>query len=134
MSCCDSSRDCITSAFSARFYCFAPRRGRGQFYLILGHLSNFLQKRLLQRLSHQYYVICWLVVNVAVGKHGVEVLHALTGTAVVVIFQPLLNRTHVHGIFDDLMVVRQAELDSIHRFMEGPGKVVPPQRLEQDFL
>lgn len=28
----------------------------------------------------------------------------------------------------------QVKLDGVNRFMEGPCKVVPPQRLEQDFL
>ena len=47
----------------------------------------------------------YLVVDVAVGEHGVEVLHALAGTAVVVVLQPPLNGAHVHGNLDDLMVV-----------------------------
>lgn len=46
-----------------------------------------------------------LVVDVAVGEHGVEVLDALAGTAVVVVLQPLLDGAHVHGLLDDLVVV-----------------------------
>ena len=47
----------------------------------------------------------YLVVDVAVGEHGVEVLHALASAAVVVVLQPPLNGAHVHGDLDDLMVV-----------------------------
>lgn len=47
----------------------------------------------------------YLVVNVAVCKHGVEVLHALTGTAVVIVLQSLLDAAHVHRILYDLMII-----------------------------
>lgn len=46
-----------------------------------------------------------LVVDVAVGEHGVEVLDALTGAAVVVVLQALLDGSHVHGLLDDLVIV-----------------------------
>lgn len=46
-----------------------------------------------------------LVVDVAVSKHGVEVLDALAGAAVVVVLQPFLDGAHVHGLLDDLVVV-----------------------------
>ena len=49
-----------SSAFFAYFARFNPWRGRAQLQLILGHLSHFLQKCLLQRLRHQHYVICRL--------------------------------------------------------------------------
>lgn len=54
-----------------------------------------------------------LIINVAVSEHGVEVLHALAGTAVVVIFQSLLYSAHVHGSFDDLMIVLEGGRDII---------------------
>lgn len=46
-----------------------------------------------------------LVVNVAVGEHGVEVLDAFTGAAVETVFQTLLDGPHVHGLLDDLIVI-----------------------------
>lgn len=46
-----------------------------------------------------------LIVDVAVGEHGVEVLHALAGAAVVVVLQAALDGPHVHGLFDDLVIV-----------------------------
>lgn len=47
----------------------------------------------------------YLVVDVAVGEHCVEVLYALTCTTVEVIFQAFLNGPHVHGLFDNFMVI-----------------------------
>ena len=49
--------------------------------------------------------VYYLVVDVTVGEHGVEVLDALAGAAVEVVLQPLLDRPHVHRLLDDLMVV-----------------------------
>lgn len=46
-----------------------------------------------------------LVVDIAVGEHGVEVLYALAGAAVVVVLQPSLDGSHVHGLLDDFVVV-----------------------------
>lgn len=66
---CLSVLTCISSAFFAKFAWFNPRRGRGQLYLLLGHLSHFLQKCLLQRLGHQYYVICRLQKS-NIGQYG----------------------------------------------------------------
>lgn len=60
------------------------------------------------RVSHLFVFVCvcsHLVVDVAVSKHGVEVLDALAGAAVVVVLQPFLDGAHVHGLLDDLVVV-----------------------------
>lgn len=46
-----------------------------------------------------------LVVDVAVGEHGVEVLNAFTSTTVEIILQTLFDGPHVHGLFDDFMVI-----------------------------
>lgn len=53
-----------------------------------------------------------LIVNVAVSEHGVEVLHALAGTAVEIVFQPLLYGAQVHGDFDNLVIVLQEEIST----------------------
>lgn len=50
-------------------------------------------------------VCAHLVVDIAVGEHGVEVLDALAGAAVVVVLQTFLDGSHVHGLLDDLVVV-----------------------------
>ena len=47
----------------------------------------------------------YLVVDVTVGEHGVEVLDTLAGAAVEVVLQALLDRPHVHRLLDDLVVV-----------------------------
>lgn len=46
-----------------------------------------------------------LVVDVAIGEHGVEVLNAFTSTAVEIILQTLFDGPHVHGLLDDFMVI-----------------------------
>ena len=46
-----------------------------------------------------------LVVDVAVGEHGVEVLNALLSVPVEVAVQALLYGAHVHRDLDDLVVV-----------------------------
>lgn len=46
-----------------------------------------------------------LVVDVAVGEHRVEILHALAGTAVIIVLQSLLDGAHVHWLFNDVIVI-----------------------------
>lgn len=46
-----------------------------------------------------------LVVDVAVGEHGVEVLNAFTCTAVEIILHTLFDGAHVHGLLDDFVVI-----------------------------
>lgn len=46
-----------------------------------------------------------LVINVAVGEHGVEVMDTLLGVPVVVVLQPFFDCTHVHRVLYDLIVV-----------------------------
>lgn len=36
--------------------------------------------------------------------------------------------------FLDIHTHRQVEFNGVDRFLEGPGEMVPPQRLQQDFL
>lgn len=46
-----------------------------------------------------------LVVDVAVGEHGVKVLYTLLGIPVVTVLQTSLYGAHVHRRLDDLIVV-----------------------------
>lgn len=46
-----------------------------------------------------------LVVDVAVGEHGVEILHALAGTAVKIVLQSFLDGAHVHWLFNDVVII-----------------------------
>lgn len=95
--------------WSATF--FAPPLGRlnRNLLFLLSHLGNFLQEDLFQGEGHQHDVVCGLrhrrkpdegsgvqgfdgfqtgphlVIDVAVGEHGVEVMHAFTGAPVVVV-------------------------------------------------
>ena len=47
----------------------------------------------------------YLVVNVAVGEHGCEVVDTFLGIPVVMVFKPFLDCSHVHRIFDNIVVV-----------------------------
>lgn len=47
----------------------------------------------------------YLVVDITVGEHGVEVLHGLTGTPVIIVLQTFLDGSHVHRVLDHLVVV-----------------------------
>lgn len=74
-------------------------------------------------LLHRY-----LVVNVAVGKHGIEILNTFLGVPVVAVLKSLLDRSHIHRNFNNLVVVlkclciiqlkqeshRQRNLPSVH--------------------
>ncbi len=54
----------------------------------------------------QWRAACsYLVVDVTVGEHGVEVLHGLTGAPVVIVLKTFLNSSHVHRVLDHLVVV-----------------------------
>ncbi len=46
-----------------------------------------------------------LVVDVAVCKHGVEILQALAGTVVIIVFKSSLDSPHIHGLFDDFEII-----------------------------
>lgn len=47
----------------------------------------------------------YLVVNVTICKHGVEVLHTFTGAPVVVMLQALLDGSHVHWVLDNFVII-----------------------------
>ena len=49
--------------------------------------------------------LSWLVVSVAIGEHGLEVLDALGRRVVEVRLEALFNRPHVHRVLDDLVVI-----------------------------
>lgn len=49
--------------------------------------------------------LTYLIVDVAVGEHCVEVLYALTCTAVEAVLQTLFDSPHIHGLFDNFMVI-----------------------------
>lgn len=51
------------------------------------------------------FVCVYLVVDVTVGEHGVEVLHGLTGAPVIVVLKTFLDGSHVHRVLDHLVVV-----------------------------
>lgn len=50
----------------------------------------------------------YLVVYVAVGKHGVEVLNTFLGILVVTVLKPFLDCSHVHRTFDYGVIVLKA--------------------------
>ena len=49
--------------------------------------------------------LAWLVVSVAVREHPVEVGDAVLRRAVEVGIEAFFNRTHVHRMFDDLVII-----------------------------
>ena len=59
--------------------------------------------------------VCYLVVYITVGEHGVEVLHTLSGAAVVVVLQSLLDRPHVHrGLYDRVIILANEKIPPLH--------------------
>lgn len=63
----------------------------------------------------------YLVVDVAVGKHGVEVVNTFLGVPVVTVLKPFLDRSHVHRAFYDLVIVlmeREKRVASVSRHPE----------------
>lgn len=47
----------------------------------------------------------YLVINITVCEHSVEILHAFTSCPVVIILKSLLDRPHVHWVLDDFVIV-----------------------------
>lgn len=52
----------------------------------------------------------YLVVDVTVGEHGVEVLHGLTGAPVIIVLQTFLDGSHVHRVLDHFVVVLETRM------------------------
>ena len=78
-----------------------------------GHLGHGEEEALLQLLGHDGDVVAGLVVHVAVGEHGVEVLHTLLGRPVLVRLQLLLDGAQVHRLLDDLEVVLETRCNKL---------------------
>lgn len=55
------------------------------------------------------HILSHLVVDVAVGEHCVEVLHAFSRTPIIVVLQPPLDGTHVHRLFDDFVIILETQ-------------------------
>ena len=53
--------------------------------------------------------ISGLVVEIAVVEHGSEVVNALLGAMVTILFQSLLDSAHVHWELDDFKVILKFE-------------------------
>lgn len=54
-----------------------------------------------------------LVIDVAVGEHGVEVLQAVTRGPIVVVLQAFLNGSQVHGRRYDLVIILRKQAISL---------------------
>ena len=67
-----------------------------------------------------------LVIDVTICKHSVEVLDTFLSIPVIVVFQALLYCSHIHGCFNNLIVIREVQLDGIHGLLERPRKLVFP--------
>src|SRR6218665_386225 len=73
-----------------------------------------------------------LVVGVAVGEHLVEVLHAVVCRSVEVRLQALLDRSHVHRVIYDLVIIlrskrKDGSLSRKGHYLAGRGsKTVDP--------
>ena len=102
--------------------------------LLLGHAGDLGEEELLQGLGHHHDVLAGLVVHVAVGEDGVEILNALLGGPVVVVVEPLLDGSEIHGVFDDLVVVWDVEFVGVDRCLEGPAELVLPDGLHHGVL
>ena len=89
---------------------------------IFRHGGDLCEEEFLQSLRHHHDVLPSLVVHIAVGEHGVEVLDALLRRPVVVVVQPLLDCSKIHRMFDDLVVVGDVQLVRINRSL-GEGEI-----------
>ena len=54
-------------------------------------------------------LLVYLIVDVAIREHCVEVMDTLLGIPVVTVFQTFLYGTHVHRALDDLVIVLEYE-------------------------
>ena len=72
---------------------------------------------------------CEIFRNIRITFVSSTILDALLRLPVVVVVKPLPDRAQVHRLLDDLEVVGEAELDRVHREVEGPGVVMLPHGL-----
>lgn len=68
--------------------------------LSIDYISMVVVDNSYSALLHRY-----LVVNVAVGKHGIEILNTFLGVPVVAVLKSLLDCSHIHRNFNNLVVV-----------------------------
>ena len=55
----------------------------------------------------------YLVINITICKHGVEVLHTFTRAPIIIILQSLLNSPHIHGVFYYLMIILRKRFSAV---------------------
>ena len=67
----------------------------------------------------------------AVIKHEIHIDDEVPEFQVLIRLELVLDRAEVHGLLDDVKVVRDVQLHRIHRLVEDPGLVVLPERVEQ---
>ena len=75
----------------------------------------------------------YLIIHIAVGENGVEVFNTSFGGIVVVMFQPFLDGTEIHRVFDNFVIVGNVELDSIYWGLKRPSELVLPHSLHDNF-
>ena len=80
-------------------------------------------------MSHNHDVFTGLVIFIAVGEDCIEVFDAFFGGNVVIMFKSLFYGSKIHGMFDDLVVVGNVELDGINGATKRPSKLVFPNGL-----
>ena len=92
----------------------------------ISHRPTPWDTNLLQGARHHRDVELRLVVEETVGEDEPDVVPALGARPVVLVAQPLADGAEVHGLLHDAVVVGEAELDHVHRLLEGPGELVRP--------
>lgn len=73
-----------------------------------------------------------IVLN-AVLKYKVEIVKEVLEFKILVLLQLALDGAKVHGVLDDIKVVRDVELLWIYRLVEDPCLVVLPKAVEETF-
>lgn len=63
------------------------------------------KKQFFESLCHNYNILSWLVVDVTVGEHSIEILNTFFPTPVIRILQPLFDCAQVHWFFDDFVII-----------------------------
>lgn len=75
---------------------------RGRYIPLTTHT---LGKPRTRRLHESGHIADYLIVDVAVGKHGVEIVNTFLGVPVVTVLKPFLDCSHVHWAFNYFIIV-----------------------------
>jgi hypothetical protein len=62
-----------------------------------------------------------------------EVIDRFLRLPVIIVFQTLLDRAHIHWFLNDFVIIGQVQLDGVDGLMKGPTELVFPHELHDVF-